>query len=75
MYNAESQKKKFGVKIIFAWYDLWIGAFFDRQKKKLYILPFPMIGVVIQLPMMVEDKFSITMEVGSTFNFDDNSQL
>jgi|GEM_PF-1122592 len=36
------------IKFIFAWYDLWIGAFWDKQKYKLYLLPLPMIGVVLQ---------------------------
>lgn len=36
------------VKLIFAWYDLWIGAYYDRKNKMLYILPVPCLGVVIQ---------------------------
>jgi hypothetical protein len=35
------------VKPIFAWYDLWVGAFWDRKGRKLYILPLPMLGMVI----------------------------
>jgi hypothetical protein len=38
------------VKPLFAWYDLWIGAFCDRQKRKLYIGPMPCVGVVIEWP-------------------------
>lgn len=33
------------IKLIIAWYDFWIGLFFDRQKKRLYIFPLPCIGV------------------------------
>jgi hypothetical protein len=36
------------IKPIFAWYDLWIGAYWNSEKRRLYILPFPCIGLVIQ---------------------------
>jgi hypothetical protein len=35
------------IRPIFAWYDLWVGAFWDASKRRLYILPLPCIGVVI----------------------------
>lgn len=36
------------VKLIFAWYDLWIGFFWDTKKKWLYIFIIPTIGIVFQ---------------------------
>jgi hypothetical protein len=36
------------VKPIFAWYDLWIGAFWDKSKRRLYIFPVPCLGVVVE---------------------------
>ena len=36
------------IKPLFAWYDLWIGAYWDRQRRRLYVLPLPCVGVVIQ---------------------------
>lgn len=36
------------VNFIFAWYDLWIGAFWDSSKRRLYILPLPCIGICLQ---------------------------
>jgi len=41
---------KFKCKIIFRWYDFWIGAFLDTHKHKLYIFPIPMVGIEIQFP-------------------------
>ncbi len=30
------------VRFAFLWYDFWIGAYYDREKKVLYICPLPM---------------------------------
>lgn len=35
------------IKPVFAWYDCWIGIFWDSRKRKLYILPVPCIGVMV----------------------------
>lgn len=37
-------------KFIFAWYDIWVGFFYDRAKNWLYLLPVPMFGLIIKLP-------------------------
>lgn len=37
------------IRPIFAWYDFWIGAFWDSKKRKLYIFPLPMFGIVVSL--------------------------
>lgn len=36
------------IRPIFAWYDLWIGVFWDGKKRRLYILPVPCLGIVIK---------------------------
>ena len=42
---------RWSARFIFAWYDLWVGIFWDKRKRKLYILPVPCVGVVIEFPM------------------------
>lgn len=38
------------IRPIFAWYDLWIGVFIDRSKRRVYVLPIPCVGFVVELP-------------------------
>jgi hypothetical protein len=33
----------FKCKLEFLWYDFWIGGFWDRKKKKLYMCLIPML--------------------------------
>lgn len=35
------------IRPLFAWYDLWIGAYWDRKARTLYVLPVPCCGVAI----------------------------
>ncbi len=35
------------VSFLFAWYDLWIGAYWDRKNKWLYLM-IPMVGIILK---------------------------
>lgn len=35
--------KHLRVRIKFAWYDLWVGAYWDRHSRTLYVCPLPML--------------------------------
>lgn len=37
------------VRVFFAWYDLWIGAYVDRERRAIYFCPFPCLVVKVQL--------------------------
>jgi hypothetical protein len=37
------------IQFIFAWFDFWIGIFYDQKKKWIYLFLFPMCGIIIKL--------------------------
>lgn len=40
--------KKPRIKLIFKWFDFWVGFFWDEQKGMLYFFPIPMFGIVFK---------------------------
>lgn len=36
------------IRIYFAWYDMWIGAYWDTFDRTLYICPIPMLVIKIR---------------------------
>lgn len=39
---------RFRIRPVFAWFDLWVGAYWDRRQRRLYILPLPCCGIVVE---------------------------
>jgi hypothetical protein len=43
------------MKLLFRWYDLWVGLYIDTKRKILYIFPIPMIGIAINYKKIHRD--------------------
>lgn len=39
---------KFRIGFVVAWYDLWIGLYWNRAKQRLYVLPIPCFGFYVE---------------------------
>ena len=37
------------VRPLMRWYDFWVGVYWDRKRKYLYLLPIPCFGLVIEM--------------------------
>ena len=48
--------KPFKVRPVFAWYDFWVGAFWDQRKQRLYVMLLPMFGFYMQLSTLESDE-------------------
>lgn len=36
------------ITLFFAWYDCWVGAFYDQKKRTLYLCPLPCVVMKIK---------------------------
>jgi len=36
------------IRVFFAWYDLWVGAYWSQQSRTLYLCPLPMLVVSVR---------------------------
>ena len=46
--KRDTQPSGFRIRPMFAWYDFWIGVFYDKPRRRLYIFPVPCFGVRIE---------------------------
>jgi hypothetical protein len=46
--KRDTQPSGFRIRPMFAWYDFWIGAFYDKPRRRLYIFPIPCFGLRIE---------------------------
>jgi hypothetical protein len=50
------------VKISFVWYDLWIGAFYDRKNNIIYVCPIPTILITLSFKKIEQISTGIESE-------------
>ena len=53
------------IKPIFAWYDFWIGAYYDQTKSRLYLFPVPCLGLWIEMDKRGTEKVGVCASCGA----------
>lgn len=48
------------IQPFFRWYDLWIGAYWDRHDRTLYVCLLPMLGVRIEFGRRVTGEITVS---------------
>jgi hypothetical protein len=43
------------IKPIFAWYDLWVGAYWSADTRALYVFPIPCVGIRVGFGQVNKD--------------------
>jgi hypothetical protein len=43
-------RQKLRLSLFFRWYDMWVGLYWDRDKRDLYLCPLPMLGLKVSVP-------------------------
>lgn len=51
-------------RLVVAWFDCWVGIYWDRQKQRLYLFPLPFIGVVVDFG--IRRSGEVTTRIGDT---------
>jgi hypothetical protein len=44
------------VAFAFAWYDFWVGLYYDRERRILFVCPLPMCLITIRLGETEKDS-------------------
>lgn len=58
------------IKLLFAWYDLWVGFFWDKKKRWLYFLPLPCVGVIFKFKLSLPPNYWLNADyAGETYPF------
>ncbi len=53
-YEPKNDTGEHRFKLVIAWFDLWIGGYWNAQKRFLYLFPVPCIGVRIRFKPRLE---------------------
>lgn len=49
MSNKNPERQRLQVKMMFAWFDIWLGAYIDTKERAIYVCIIPMLPIKISI--------------------------
>jgi hypothetical protein len=56
----KTKHRQIEIEPIVAWYDIWIGFYWDSYHEKLYFFPIPMCGFVIKFGYRLDNNLRVS---------------
>jgi hypothetical protein len=60
--------KSWKLRVFFAWYDLWVGFYYDQKRRTLYFCPLPCVVFMLEMRSKADSSSALPRQKRKTMN-------